>query len=378
MKILNIIESLGTGGTERALTYVLPELVARGHEVTVACLQEPHTLVEQLRARGVRVELLSLRHRWSLGEGALKLAAICRRGGFDIVHGRLYFGAMYAAASRPFSPKPRRVVSFHNLAYEYPSQNAWTQIRKSWESLLLRREVDHFAAVSTAVARHYERHLGVGPVQVIPNAVPVEIIKRDLSLDRREVLAPYGVDPSAFILAVPARLVHEKGHRYLFKAAALLKKEGLRLAVITLGAGPMFDETQRLVSDLGLSADVSMKDVEVAHREVLRVMSVADAVVLPSTHEGFPNAAAEAMALGRPLIATSVGGLLDLVEPDRSGLLVPPGDVQALKSAILRFASDPELRGQLGESARRRVESSFDARSIARLWESFYERGITQ
>jgi len=131
------------------------------------------------------------------------------------------------------------------------------------------------------------------------------------------------------------RLSREKGILELVQAA-----NGMKLVVA--GDGPVRD---RVPGALGF----------VPHHELLRLYDRAAVVACPSRREGFGVACAEAMAHGRPVVASAVGGLLDLVEDERTGLLVPPGDVAALRAALERLLGDRDLRSRLGAAARARA-----------------------
>ena len=148
------------------------------------------------------------------------------------------------------------------------------------------------------------------------------------------------------------RLAHEKGILELVEAA-----HGLPLVVV--GDGPLRD---RVPSTVGA----------VAPRDVGRYLERAAVVAVPSRREGFGFACAEAMAYGRPVVASAVGGLLDLVEHEVTGLLVPSGDVAALRSALQRLLGDRELRERLGAAARRRAAERLAAEAATAALVSVY------
>jgi glycosyltransferase involved in cell wall biosynthesis len=140
------------------------------------------------------------------------------------------------------------------------------------------------------------------------------------------------------------RLSREKGILELVAAA-----DGLPLVVA--GDGPLRD---RVPGALGM----------VPHSQLLQLYRRAAVVACPSHREGFGVVCAEAMAHGRPVVASAVGGLLDLVEHERTGLLVEPGDVAGLRAALQRLLGDEELRARLGAAARERIGERFSWRSV--------------
>jgi len=167
------------------------------------------------------------------------------------------------------------------------------------------------------------RQAGAGDARWIPNAV--------------EIPAEAGEEADPPEILFVGRLSAEKGIRTLVDAT-----RGLNLVVA--GDGPL----RSLVPDaLGF----------VPHEEVQRLLARAAVVVLPSHREGLPMVLLEAMAHGRAVVATPVGGIPSLVEDGVTGLLVPPGDPKALREAVKRLLADPDLRRRLGEAARAKVSA---------------------
>jgi glycosyltransferase involved in cell wall biosynthesis len=171
----------------------------------------------------------------------------------------------------------------------------------------------------------------------------------------------------ALTVLTVGRLSREKGHEVLLRALAVPSPPGLPpLSAIVAGEGP---ERSRLAT---LAASLGLRDTVHFHGNVAQPASLydrADIFVLPSHSEGSPNALLEAMAAGLPVIATQVGGVAEIVEHDRTGLLVPPDDPHALAAALARLAGDRRLRRRLGDAARAhvRLACSLEARARALL-----------
>ncbi len=377
VNVLFVIESLGRGGAEQALVNSLPVLQRRGHRCEVAALFPPYDLAQPLEDAGIIVHRLNVSHRWNLWQGIRKMVALCRAGQFDVVHGNLFFAGLYVSMSRPLAPKPRRVVTFHNLGYEsYPATTLWKKVRKAADGWLMRNWIDARMAVSLAVARHYEAHLGVKGTVLIPNAVTVTDLNSTAGSERLALRNQYRVLPAEFFIVTPARLVMEKGHRVLLEALVILREKGLRPKILLLGRGPLAEEISRQIASLNLQDQVTLRGT-VPHATLLALIQAADACVLSSTHEGFPLAPGEAMALEKPVIATRVGGLDELLEDGVSGLLVPPRDPDALAEAIARLMGDPSLRERLGRAGKLRIQTRFSPEVVAARWEEFYKEVLS-
>jgi glycosyltransferase involved in cell wall biosynthesis len=183
--------------------------------------------------------------------------------------------------------------------------------------------------------------------------------------------APRAADDRVFRIACVASLEEVKGHRFLLDACALMKERGLRFHCDLVGGGPLRASLERKVEALGLQDQVTLHG-PLPRPEVVRVLALADAAVLASyptrsgKREGIPVALMEAMASGLSVVASGLSGIPELVQHERTGLLVAPGDPWSLADALARLAGDAKLRTRLGEAARTQVAEEFEIRRNAR------------
>jgi len=375
MRILHVIESLGRAGAEQALLNLLPDVQKRGHVCEVAALWPPYSLATDLEAAGIKVHRLDGRveRRWNVWRSARQVASLCRRRKFDVVHAHLLFADFTVALSKLTVRRPCRVVTFHNTDFDFLQNTSPTsRLARLTLPICLRYGFDGYAAVSTPVAQHYQQHIPNLPIQFIPNAFPASLQARP-DLHRDEVLGQFGVRNEDFALAVVARLAPEKGHAYLFQALQQLRDgtPSLRPKVLLLGQGPLQPQLEGMVAQLHLNDQVVFCGVQ-AHAQLLPIVQMCEAFVLPSLLEGFPLAPAEAMAMERPVLATRAGGLGDLIEAEVSGLLVPTSDATALADGIRRLMQDAALRKRLGRAAHERIHGLFSSVAVSARSEEFY------
>jgi glycosyltransferase involved in cell wall biosynthesis len=263
------------------------------------------------------------------------------------------------------------VVTFHNLAYA-PGVNkagAGLRWRKRLAAALYPRGFDAMLGVSAAVARHYERALGLRGVQVVHNPVPRAVAGRAVPGP-----APVAV-PGGFSLVVPGRLVHEKGHADFLQALVRLRAEGRRLSVTLAGHGPLRASLEQQMAQLGLTGGVAITGA-LPHAQLLDLVQAADLVVVPSRFEGFGLTALEAMALGRPVLATTAGGLPEVIEHGASGWLVAPQDPALLAQAIGQLMDDAPLRQRLGAAGRQRAQQHFSLHAVTARLRDIYRRAV--
>jgi glycosyltransferase involved in cell wall biosynthesis len=174
------------------------------------------------------------------------------------------------------------------------------------------------------------------------------------------------------VVAIVASLHERKGHAVLLDALALLAARGVEPLCLAAGTGPEGDALQDRARSLGITGSVRWLG-QVA--DVRPVLAAADVVVMPSLAEGLGVAAIEAMAAGRPVVASAVGGLPELITDDVQGLLVPPRDAGALATALERCLADPALRARLGAAGESRA-AAFSTAAMARGTVSVYERAL--
>ncbi len=207
----------------------------------------------------------------------------------------------------------------------------------------------------------------------IPNGLDRAKLPRPVAREERE--------ESALRLVSVGRLVEFKGFDVLIRACAELKRSGLAFSCEIVGDGPLREELQALVAAHDLAGHVRLTG-ERTQEYVLETLGACDIFVLAATVDShgasdvFPTVIAEAMALGRPVVSTTVAGIPELVVSEETGLLVEPGQVAALSAALARLAHDPAERARLGEAGRIRLETNFLIETtIEPLWERLVAAG---
>ncbi len=166
------------------------------------------------------------------------------------------------------------------------------------------------------------------------------------------------------------RLVWKRGHEELLEAAALVARGEPTARLLVVGDGPLRSTLEQKVKELGLNGTVRFLG---AVPRAARLLPHFNIFVLSSVWEGMSNGLLEAMAAGRPVVATRVGGNPEVVVDGVSGLLVPPRDPQAMADAVLRLLREPELARRMGEAASRRVEKEFSLPRMVHRMESLYD-----
>lgn len=367
-KVVHAIPTLGVGGAERLLVMLLPELQRQNTDVVVAINSEPDDLRPELEAAGVKVIKLAPHYRWNVLAGASNIARLARDEHCDVIHTHLYFPSIYAGIARMLGyTKARTMVTFHNTVFvpEADGNGAKATLKLRLSQFIFKKNIDKFIAVSEAVKDNYNEATGLKEIAVLHN--PVEIDSIDKVLQEIDAALPDAV-PS---IVLPGRLVDQKGHTHLVKALEHLKDRDIRFTATFVGGGPLQDTIQQQIDAAGLTRDITITGM-VDHTELITHVARATVVAIPSIYEGFGITAVEAMATRRPVVASAVGGLPEVLGQDEAGILVPSADPIALADALQNVLSSPELQHKLGAAGRKRAEDLFSLPQIARKLREFY------
>jgi glycosyltransferase involved in cell wall biosynthesis len=204
-------------------------------------------------------------------------------------------------------------------------------------------------------------------IRVIRNAVDLGRFTR-IPPDRERLFPGLGRDDKLVIIVANMNSL-AKGHDHLIQAARIVCSLLPKTRFVLVGDGELRGRFEQQVRDLGLHQNFLFLG---QRRDVPELLRCCDVSVLPSTGEGLPNVVLEAMAAGLPVVATRVGGTTEIIEDEQSGLLVPPGDSDALAHVILRLFQDPHLARELAHAGQERVRTQFNFDRLLANLEGFY------
>ncbi|MFQ5669636.1 MAG: glycosyltransferase [Acidobacteriota bacterium] len=363
LAVWHLLVGLTRGGAERLVADVLPHLGEHGMRPQVLVLKGWGPMGREFRQADIPVEVLGGR-----GSGdprpVVKLLARLRRERPALLHAHLTRAVLAGGWAARWARIPL-IVHFHSLAGERPF---W---HDRFEGAITRQAVAR-VAVSEAVAadRAGRLHLPRHDFQVVPNGIAMQ---RFL-----EVPAPDSAAGRPLVAGFLGRLlVREKGLDVLLDAAARLRDDphaGRRIH-FEIAGGPeaMAAVLRGEIQRRGLGGRVALLG-EVP--DPVSALARWDLAVLPSRSEGFGLVLVEAMAAGRPVVASRTGGIPEVVQDSPGGVLVPPGDSRALARALADLAGAPETLGAMGRAAREHVRERFDAVHTARGWARLARRSL--
>ena len=178
-----------------------------------------------------------------------------------------------------------------------------------------------------------------------------------------------GISPDRLVIGMVGRLHVQKGHLYLIEAAEKLTKQFSSLLFVLVGDGPLGEELKDRVHQKHLDAHFQFLGFR---HDVDRLLHAFDIFTLPSLYEGLPNVILEAMACGKPVVASHVDGSKELIVPEETGLLVDPKDVDQLVNALGQLIESPSLLKQMGRAGRKRVEEVYSLKKQIETFETMY------
>jgi glycosyltransferase involved in cell wall biosynthesis len=367
VKVLRVIARLNMGGPALHVAYLTEGLAERGYETTLVAgtLARGEDSMQFVAERhGVEIVRVDQLHREISPVrdvvAAFRLARLIRRLRPQILHthtakagavGRL--AALLAGRARP----PIVVHTFHGHVLRGYFGPARTGFFRLLERALARMST-RLIAVSPEV-RDDLVALGVaGPEKFEVIRLGIELDER-VELDgalRYETRRVLGVSPERFVVGWIGRMTSIKNTDVVLRAFGALRERGVDAVLCLIGDGPDRDALERDAHDLGLMRHCLFLGYQ---EDVARFYAAFDVFLLASENEGTPVTTIEALAAGRPVVATRVGGVPDVVEEGVDGFLAEPRDVEGLADRLERLARDPELRAEMGRRGRERVPARY-------------------
>ena len=356
LRIVHVDSERGFSGGEVQVFLLLERLGALGYQTSLICPPGSRSAAEAER-HGIACVNVRMRNDLDLPAIAA-LARAFRRQRAQIVH-------LHTGRANWLGGLAARLVGVPAVS----SRRMERQVKRNWRTRLLYRHLlQRVVAISPAVESCL---LAAGVpaerLQIIPEGVERSRLQPDKG--RTATRSALGAEPEDVVVLALAALVRRKGLDVLLDALALLAAERQRPRVWIAGDGPERAALTAQIAALGLGDQVQLLGQRLDAPDLL---AACDLFVLPSRQEGLGVSALEAMAVGRPVVASAVGGLGFSVVAERTGLLVPPEDPSALAAALRRLLRDPELRARLGAAGPKRVAEGFLAEQMVAAHDQLY------
>jgi glycosyltransferase involved in cell wall biosynthesis len=377
--VLQLVDNLDIGGAQEVVATLAKHLAGAGHRPVIATFRDG-PLRSYFEELGIPVVFLPRRRHSVLALPLFvrdmvrirqELTTTIARYDIDVVQTHLVRSLDFLTTTlRSKDGLPLVYWTFHNsdftLRREHLSRHGWLlkpkQIVYRFLYRLTSRRVSGVVAVSDDVRTSILDRIGPLDDKIVVIANGVDVDRYGDSIERDEVRAEIGLDPNAFVMVMVATFKKQKGHVYLIDAAAEVLPHHPEARILLIGDGELRPEMERRVRSVHIADAVRFLG---SRHDVARILAASDIFVLPSLWEGLPMALLEAMASGLPCIATTVSGTKQVIVPEVTGLLVPPGNTFALRDAMVTMLTAPERARPMGAAGRRRVSSEFSAHKQA-------------
>jgi glycosyltransferase involved in cell wall biosynthesis len=365
VKIAFIIDNLRREGTQLALVKLVSGLAQRGYAQRVYCLNNAHaTIVQALEEHGAQVHVYGKAQIFS-GIGLLHLARDLRTWQPHIVQTQLFVSDCVGRTLAPLAGVSK-VVS------QIQTRNIDKHLWQLWLDNLTVRYVRWVVFNSRAAIPFALTHEGVHPDQVV--YIPDGVVQHDVNpfQARQQVQHELGLSPDQPLIGMVGRLFPQKGYPYLLEAMAKVVQAFPSVVLLIIGDGPERAALQHKVAALGLDQHVHFLGVR---NDVPVLLAALDVYVHSSLFEGTPNAVREAMAAGKPIVATSVDGTREILADRQTGWLVMPGDAPALAQQLI-YALGHLEESRLFGAAAKQASQSFSVDAMVAAYDALYTRSF--
>lgn len=375
VKVLHLIATNFFGGPEKQILEHLKRLNPKRFRGVLTSFREwgePNELLETAAAQGLNHYSIPMHGPFDF-RAQFHLNRIIRSEGIDILVVHHYkacvmgwwagrkFGIPVLAYSRGYTAENRKIAFYY------------------WLERKILRRVSGVVAVSAGQGKRLSEY-GIRPANfwVVHNAISVNCSptpKEISSAKRAKVLADLQIPFNAKIIVTAGRLSPEKGHRFLVEAIPKIHSENHDTFFVFCGDGPMTEKIIEQAKSLGALDRCRFVGFR---RDLAEIFSVMDLMVLPSLSEGLPNVVLEAFAASKPVVASNIGGVPEVVEEGINGYLVPPGRPQPLAEAILKMLCDPAKMQSMGSAGYERVRREFTFEAQTEKLEAIYHQMINE
>lgn len=353
---IHVIHSLEYGGAQKDLYYYAKFHDRDRYRFEVISFYPDGEMIPVIEDLGIRVHVIGTRS--ADPRSITRLKRIFREREARIVHFHNFLPIFSGVPAAELEKIPVKVMTEHSIYYTGKTLGRFAEIIY----FNLRRRLDMVIACSEEVRESHQQKIDPDRIVTVVNGV---------DLDHFDTSAfEIKTDPDIFHIGTIGSLTEQKGYSNLVDAVRLLVERNVPVKLTFVGDGPLREELKEQVSQMGIG-DRTVFAGKTA--DVMVFLAQFDVVAGSSLREGLPLAILEAMAAGRPVVTTDVGGNKEAVIDGVTGLLVSPGDPYALAEALESLSKDEEKRASMGREGRARVEQLFSARTMVANTEKIYQ-----
>lgn len=370
-RILEFSTFAKIGGTQKILLEFLRHASHETYDYTMCVLLENDALNEEVSQLGIKNTSLNMRGYWDLAAW-WKLYRFAKPRHFDLIR---TYGLKADIIGRIVGKLLGIPVNITSVRSTDPWRKWYHVLLDSLTSSFTDLYLSNSEAGRIAVCQR--ERIPETKTLMIPNGIDlVKFDPHNVNNERVDVLKnKWGIKPTTKVVGVVANLCKMKGHNVLIDALPQIRHKFPELKCLFVGTDFLAGEIQQYARQQACEESIIFTGFQ---EDIPEMLTLMDIFVLPSQWEGLPTALLEAMAMKKPVVASSVGGIPELIEHEKSGLLIPPETPDALAKTVLFLLEKPEFSCQIGEYAYQRVRKHFSIHSMVSQTESVYEQLIDQ
>lgn len=368
VRIMHVVRPAAGGIRNHLLALVGESHGDRFHHM-VAC--PPGSLEEALAGMGICTFSVPLRGEISPREDLAVLKAlisIIKRNMVDVVHAHGFKAGLVGRLAAKAAGAPAVVLTVHGSVLQ-DRRAGWQKGMFSLSERLLAAFTDRIITVSAALGREMPGGERIRPEKIVTIYNGISPGDYSHCSDRKYLHRATGIPEGKKVVGTVARLAPQKGVECFIRAASIVAGKQEDTVFLVAGDGPLRPDLERLAAENNLSGRLYMVG---ERRDIQMIMPCLDVFVLASVTEGLPLTVLEAMAARRPVVATRVGGIPEVVSDGINGVLVSPGDVRGMAGAIIGLLEDPAGSGIMGEEGRNLVVGQFTVKKMVKSTENVY------
>jgi len=370
IKVLQLVEDLKRGGAERVIADISLGINKSRYDVSIWCISKGGAIAEELQEMGASLRILGISSYFN-PFNILRLGRLLRKEKPDIIHTHGYFASVIGRTAAKLININRTILinHVHSTYWDYKKRNLWIE-------KFLSKSTHKIICCSNAVRRFVIDHEHIDPSLSVVIYNGVDIDKFSCTEDTILKETTLGFNPAKQVIGTVSSLTAHKGHIYLLKAASKVLEVFPSTQFIFVGDGRKREELEKKAKELNVFSSITFLGTR---KDIPNILAAIDIFVLPSSsREGLGISLLEAMAAEKPVVATSIGGIPEVVIDEETGILVPPKKANDIADAIIELLKSPIKAKTMGQKGALRAKEKFTTQhmlvEIEKLYEVFIQK----
>jgi len=361
LNLLYLHTRLPIGGAEELLLTILKYIDREIFNPFVCCMVRGDALASEVERLGITVITLGMKHKKDLTV-IPKLVSLLRKKNIHIIHSSTFIPNFMGRIAATIARVPVKIITEHNIYSDKKKFHVFSD-------RILSYVTDRIICVSEAVKKFTEKQEGIKHKKFLVFKNFIDLEKYNFSVKADYLKNEFKLKEKQIIVGTISTLTKQKGHSTLLEAASIICNQMNNVRFLIVGDGPLRNLLEEKAKNLGISEFIIFAG---ARRDISELLSIMDIFAFPSLWEGFSIAILEAMAMKKPVIASRVDGISEIIKDGISGILFTPRNARELASHIFDLIRNPEIAQKLGEQARLQIEEYYDCQKNIKELENLY------